>query len=105
MSVLLMVYPHSILMASLKGILMATIKTAISLQDSLFEEIEQAARELKVSRSRIFVLAIEEYLKRRENLRLLDKINDAYQDEPEESERKRLRKMRASQRRLLEGEW
>ena len=84
---------------------MATIKTAISLQDSLFEEIEQAARELKVPRSRIFVLAMEEYLKRRENLRLLDKINDAYQDEPEESERKRLRKMRASQRRLLEGEW
>lgn len=105
MSVLLLVYPNSILAVSLKGILMATIKTAISLQDSLFEEIEQAARELKVSRSRIFVLAIEEYLKRRENLRLLDKINDAYQDEPEESERKRLRKMRASQRRLLEGEW
>ncbi|MFN0120920.1 MAG: ribbon-helix-helix protein, CopG family [Blastocatellia bacterium] len=84
---------------------MANIKTAISIQDSLFEKIEQLARDLKVPRSHIFVLAVEEYLKRQENLRLLAKINDAYKDAPDAGEQKRLGKMKSSHRRILEGEW
>ena len=39
---------------------MASIKTAISLQQSLFEQVDTLARELQVSRSRLFALAIEE---------------------------------------------
>ena len=84
---------------------MANIKTAISIQESLFEKIEQLARDLKVPRSRIFVLAIEEYFKRQENLQLLARINEAYKDEPEASEQKRLGQMRSSHRRILQGEW
>jgi hypothetical protein len=49
--------------------IMANIKTAISIEDSLFEKIERLARDLKVPRSHIFVLAVEEYLRRQENLR------------------------------------
>jgi predicted transcriptional regulator len=84
---------------------MANIKTAISIEDSLFEKIEQLARDLKVPRSHIFVLAVEEYLRRQENLRLLASLNEAYKDAPAATEQKRLRQMRASHRRLLEGEW
>lgn len=88
-----------------KGISMANIKTAISIQESLFEKIEQLARDLHVPRSHIFVLAVEDYIHRRENQRLLARINDAYKDEPEISERKRLGQMRSSHRRIVEGEW
>ncbi|MBK7601095.1 MAG: ribbon-helix-helix protein, CopG family [Acidobacteria bacterium] len=66
---------------------MANIKTAISIKDSLFEKIDQLARDLQVPRSHIFVLAVEEYLKRQENLRILARINEAYKDEPEAGER------------------
>ena len=84
---------------------MANIKTAISIQQSLFDEVDLLARKLKVPRNRVFVLAIEDYLHRQENRRLLASINAAYQDVPAASERKRLRQMRASHRRIVEGEW
>ncbi len=84
---------------------MANIKTAISIQESLFEKVEQLARDLQVPRSHIFVLAVEEYIRRQENQRLLARINEAYSDEPEAGEQKRLRQMRSSHRRIVEGEW
>jgi len=84
---------------------MANIKTAISIQESLFKKIEELARKLGVPRSHIFVLAVEEFIEREENRRLLASINDAYKDEPEAVEQKLLRQMRSSHRRLVEGEW
>jgi len=84
---------------------MANIKTAISIQQSLFDKIEELARDLQVSRSRIFVLAVEEFVRRQENRRLLASINAAYQDLPDASEQKRLRQMRSSHRRVVEGKW
>lgn len=84
---------------------MANIKTAISIQDTLFEQVEQLASDLKVPRSRIFALAVEEYLKRQENLQLLAKINEAYVDAPDTGAQTRPGQMKASHRRILEGEW
>lgn len=84
---------------------MANVKTAISIQESLFKKVEALAHDLKVPRSHIFVLAAEEYIKRHENRRLLAMINRAYKDEPEKGERVRLQQMRLSHRRLVEGEW
>jgi len=84
---------------------MQTIKTAISLHKSLFEQAEGLARKLKVSRSRLFVLALEDYLKRQENRELLAQINAAYADEPDAAEQTLLRKHRRQHRRMVEGEW
>ena len=42
---------------------MANIKTAISLQESLFAQAEDLARDLNVSRSRLFVLALENFIR------------------------------------------
>ncbi len=84
---------------------MANVKTAISIQESLFEKVEELADRLKVSRSRVFVLALEEFIRRQENRSLLERINAAYQDEPEAAEKKRLRGARKSHRRIVEGEW
>jgi predicted transcriptional regulator len=84
---------------------MANIKTAISIEESLFEKIEELARKLQVTRSHIFVRAVEEFIRRQENQHLLASINDAYKDDPEKGEHKRLQQMRSSHRRLVEGEW
>jgi metal-responsive CopG/Arc/MetJ family transcriptional regulator len=84
---------------------MANIKTAISLQKSLFEQAETLAREMNVSRSRLFVLALEDYLRRHENLQLLERIDRAYFDAPDVTEQKRLRKTRRQHRKVVEGTW
>ena len=59
---------------------MATVKTAISLQESLFEQAEGLAAEMKISRSRLIAIALEEFIRRHQNRLLLEKINAAYED-------------------------
>ncbi|MBA3027708.1 MAG: CopG family transcriptional regulator [Desulfobacteraceae bacterium] len=59
---------------------MANVKTAISLEKQLFEKVNVMAKNLNISRSRLFSIAVQEYLKRCQNIELLDKINDAYDD-------------------------
>ncbi len=82
-----------------------TIKTAISIQKSLFEQAESLAQQLNISRSHLFGLAIETFVKNHQNQLLLDEINQAYADEPDPTETNRLAKMRKSQRKLVENEW
>lgn len=59
---------------------MATVKTAISLQEYLFEQAEALAAEMKISRSRLIAIALEEFIRRHQNRLLLEKINAAYED-------------------------
>lgn len=84
---------------------MANIKTAISLHKALSEKIDRLAREMKVSRNRLLVLALEDYIQRHQNLQLLEKINQAYADLPDPAEEKCLRQARQQQRKIVEGEW
>ena len=84
---------------------MDNVKTAISIRKNLFEQAEDLARKLKVSRSRLFVLALEDYIRRQQNQELLDQINAAYADEPDSMEQTLRRKARRTHRRLVEGEW
>ena len=84
---------------------MATVKTAISIKEPLFEQVETLASELNISRSRIFALAVEEFIQRYKNQQILEEINRAYDDLAEPAEELNLNKMRQGQRKLLEGEW
>ena len=84
---------------------MASIKTAISIREPLFEQVESLASELNVSRSRVFVLAMEEFIQRHKNRQLLDEINQAYADLPNATEQIYLRKTRQQHRKSVEGEW
>ena len=59
--------------------------------DTIFNEVEKFAREHNYSRSEVFVIAIQDFLKKQESQRLLDALNDAYA-EGESSEEKALRK-------------
>lgn len=88
---------------------MANIKTAISINKTLFDQVNKLADELEVSRSHLFVLAVEEFIQRYENQQLLKQINQAYDDLPlpedEQQEEQIRRGMRLQHRQLVEGEW
>lgn len=84
---------------------MASVKTAISLDESLLEEADALARKMKVSRSRLLALALEELLRREQDRELLRRINEAYEDYPDPSELEQQRGMRRLQREIGEGEW
>ena len=85
---------------------MAIVKTAVSLQESLFERADALARQLHLSRSQLFARALDDFLKRHESRKLLDAINSALDEgEPDLGEEERLRQMRRIQRRRVEGQW
>jgi hypothetical protein len=62
------------------------------------------AENMRVSRSRLYALALEEFVRRHENRPLLEQINNAYQEGPDSSERALLDAMRRTQQRTSEGE-
>ena len=84
---------------------MANIKTAISLHENLFKQAESMAHEMKLSRSRLVATALEEFIKRHQNRQLLDRINEAYRGQADDSERKYLRKMNRRHRKLIDDRW
>ena len=84
---------------------MANVKTAISIDKILFEQVNKLADELNVSRSHLFVLAVGEFLERYENQRLLEQLNQAYDDLPLSEEERLLKGMRLPHRQLVENEW
>jgi len=81
------------------------VKTAISLPRRLFLQVNRIAREQKLPRSRVVVLALEAYVASHQNPLLLDQLNEAYGQEPDAAEVKRLTAVRRSHRRIVEGEW
>ncbi|MCA9918106.1 MAG: hypothetical protein KC445_09145 [Anaerolineales bacterium] len=65
-----------------KGGMMSTVKTAISLEKPLLEQIDSLAQEMGIPRSRLFVIAMETFLAQRQNKQMLDAINEVYQEHP-----------------------
>lgn len=84
---------------------MANTNPNIVVSKTLLERAEALAREMKISRRRLVALALEDFIERHQNQRLLKQINLAYQDAPDPEEQKLLEIMRQRQRRLVEGEW
>lgn len=84
---------------------MAAVKTAISIDERLFKQANAMARRMKVSRSKLFAIAVENMVRQDENRRLLERVNAAYADPPDETERDMLRAMRVLHARAMEGQW
>ena len=84
---------------------MTSVKTAISVQEALFEQAEKIAKEMKISRSRLFNLALEDFVLRYRNRELLKQINEAYADLPDPKEQERRLKMLRIQKRLVDSKW
>ncbi|MCH8838136.1 MAG: CopG family transcriptional regulator [Candidatus Marinimicrobia bacterium] len=83
---------------------MATVKTAISVPEDLFEALKNTAKEMNLSRSGVFTLAVREFLQARENRRMLEQLNQVYGEEPDDEERELAKAMKARLGRLIERE-
>ena len=66
---------------------MPNTKTAISIEKSLFQELEALAQEMEISRSYLFTLAAREFINRYKSRKLLDDLNAAYDDLPDSTEK------------------
>ncbi len=88
-----------------KGITMPQVKTAISISEDLFEQVEQLAGKLEISRSRVFALAVAQFADRHENIEMLAAINAAHEEGEDRKEKRRRARMRAGHRKLVEGQW
>ncbi len=82
-----------------------TIKTAISIEESLYRQVEKVAEEMNVSRSHVFAAAVQAYLRQRQNRMLLDNLNAAYSEPPSAEEKRARRGWRRRHRRKVAGEW
>lgn len=82
---------------------MASIKTAISIEKPVFEQMDLLAKDLKISRSRVFALAAEEFIQRHKNIELLEVLNKACSDlsEPETI----VQKMRSKHHKIVKNQW
>lgn len=83
---------------------MANVKTAISIRKSLFEKADALARRLKVSRSQLFSLAVEQFIREHENRELLEQIDRVFAEKPDTSEINALERLRTLYWELLEPE-
>ncbi len=84
---------------------MAKTKTAISLHKALFEQVIIIAEEMNVSRSRLFSIAVEEFIERHQAQKMLEALNDVYKYAPDASERQLLHETKSKYRKLLQDEW
>ncbi|MGO9275767.1 MAG: hypothetical protein ACLQOO_36925 [Terriglobia bacterium] len=84
---------------------MAMVKTAISISAGLFKEADAMARRLRVPRSRLFVMALEDFLERYRNRLLFERLNRAWSTPLDSSERKLLDETASYHSERIEGEW
>lgn len=84
---------------------MANIKTAISIEKPLFEELESLAEEMEVSRSHLFTLAVRDFIQYHKNQKLLDAINAACSYALDTEEEKLKTQMKSKHRRLVKDQW
>ena len=81
------------------------MKTAISLEDELLLQADRTAREMGVSRSRLFSIAMEAYLRKRRNQEILDRLNRVYAADPGPKERSAVAGIRRLFRSTIRESW
>lgn len=84
---------------------MAVIKTAIAIDENLFEQIKKLSEEIKLSRNQIFCQAVKYFIDKKNSLELVKRINMAYPDILDEEERERLKKSKKKYKEILKEEW
>jgi len=57
------------------------MKTAVSIPDKIFRSADSLAKRLGVSRSRLYAEALEDFLSRRQNLQVKERLDAVYGEE------------------------
>ncbi len=56
------------------------MKTAISLPNEIFKEVEKFSKEHQCSRSEVFAMAVKEFLERKKTEEVLNALNEVYSE-------------------------
>jgi len=81
------------------------MKTAISIPDQLFEEVETFSKKHRLSRSEVFAMAVKKLLEKEKTGELLAALNEAYSEgESSEEVQVREKSKRYYQRRIIKEE-
>jgi hypothetical protein len=80
------------------------MKIAISVDDELIVEADRTAREMGVSRSRLFSLALESYLRNREHERMLE-LNRVYAGEGGTEDKRLAARIKGQFRSSIQENW
>jgi len=83
----------------------SNMKTAISIDDGLLHEADETARLMGLSRSRLFALAVGDFLKRQRGEQMLLRLNEVYANGLEPAERRLLKAIKAKIRRTVKETW
>ena len=82
---------------------MAKVRVAVSVEQALAQRVDEVARQWGTPRSRLYARALEEFLTRAENRALLEDLNNAFADFPDEEESATLEGVRHLQRRSADS--
>ena len=83
----------------------SNMKTAISIEDDLLQEADRTARLLGLSRSRLFALAVGDFLHRRQREQMILRLNEVYGDGSEPAEKRLLKGIKAKVRPTVKDRW
>lgn len=59
---------------------MSVIKTAISLPAGLFQKAAALAEEMEIPRSRLFSIAVKEFIETRRSAKMLARLNESWSE-------------------------
>ena len=83
----------------------SNVKTAISIDDRLLHEADETARRMGLSRSRLFALAVGDFLERQRQEQMLLRLNQVYINGLDRSEKRLLNGIKAKVRRTAKERW
>lgn len=81
------------------------MKTAISIDNGLLQQVDETAQQMGLSRSRLFTLAVGDFLERRRREHMLLRLNEVYTSGMEREEERLLKGMKARVRRTIKERW
>jgi metal-responsive CopG/Arc/MetJ family transcriptional regulator len=81
------------------------MKTAISINDGLLREADKTARRMGLSRSRLFAVAVGDFLQRQRRERMLRQLNEVYAAGMEPADAPLLKGIRDKVRRGVKERW
>jgi len=83
----------------------SNMKTAISIDDGLLREADETARLMGLSRSRLFAVAVSDFLKRQRQEQMLLRLNEVYAKGMQPAEKRLLNRIKAKVRRTVKERW
>lgn len=81
------------------------MKTAISIDDELLQEADETARRMGLSRSRLFAMAIGDFIERQRREQILERLNEVYGEGMAPAEKRLLKRIKTKVRRAVKDRW